>query len=98
MAFEYLFNDKLKGSAGYLYSYTGMEAKYMLFENPELEANSFCSGFAYKYNPRLELNLGVTHILYTSDSYTDTSSGTALDIGYEKGITLVAFGLQYKFR
>lgn len=97
ISMEYIFNESLKASIGYLYTDTGMEAQYMLNEVPELNADSFGAGLVYKWNPNLETTFGVGMVSYDSDSYINTSSGTPLVIGFEKDVFFVALGMQYKF-
>jgi long-chain fatty acid transport protein len=97
IAFEYIFNKKLKASLGYLYSDTGMDAEYMTSYKPELNTNSIGGGIAYEVVPGLILNFALENSFYRDDSYTDTSSGTALDIEFEKNVFTVACGVQYKF-
>jgi long-chain fatty acid transport protein len=98
IAFEYIFNKKLKASLGYLYSDTGMDAEYMTSYKPELNSNSIGGGIAYEAVPGLILNFALENSFYRDDSYVDTSSGTALDIEFEKNVFTVACGVQYKFK
>jgi long-chain fatty acid transport protein len=97
IAFEYTFNEKLKGSLGYLYTVTGIDAEYMTASKPQLNTNSICGGVAYEAIPGLILNFALANSFYEDASYTDTSSGTALDIEYKKNVFTVACGIQYKF-
>jgi long-chain fatty acid transport protein len=98
IAFEYIFNKKLKASLGYLYSNTGMDARYMTSYKPELDTDSIGGGIAYEVVPGLILNFALENSFYRDASYVDTSSGTALDIEYEKNVFTVACGFQYKFK
>ena len=65
IALEYTFNDKLKGSLGYLHTDTGIDAENMLPEAPELDARTIAGGVAYVISQRLRAAfsqlMGVTY-------------------------------------
>jgi len=79
---------------GYLYTKTGVDAENMTPELPELDAHSLGVGVAWEVIPKLALNFGLGHVFYQSDSFV---SVTGAEIEYEKDITFIAFGIQYKF-
>jgi len=93
LALEYTFNSKLKGSIGYAYTDTGIDAKDMLPESPELNANTIVGGVAYEFIPDMILNFGIGNSFYESDSFV-SPIGT---IEYEKNNFFLALGFQYKF-
>lgn len=97
LSLEYMFSDKLKGSIGYMHTDTGIDAKYMTKENPQLSANTVETGIAYSYTPNLDLNFGISKVFYEKDSYIDTSSGSSINVEYSKDIMFMGFGVQYKF-
>ena len=103
IALEYAFSDTLKGSIGYLYTVTGVEAENMTPELPELDAHTLGVGVAWEVIPNLDLNFGLGQVFYQSDSFTRTVfadyTGAPIQetIKYEKDITFLAFGVQYKF-
>jgi long-chain fatty acid transport protein len=90
IACEYTFNPTWKASVGYMYTEVGIEPENMKVETPELNANSIAGGVAYKATPNLDLNLGVLYVFY-KDSTTPTG------IKYDKDVTLIGAGFQYKF-
>lgn len=94
ISLEYIFNKTLKGSIGYLYTNTGVDAKDMLPENPELNANTLATGLEYECIPNMLLNFAIGNVFYEDDSFT-TSDG--IKIEYEKNVFFMAFGIQYKF-
>ncbi len=94
---EYKFDDNLKGTVGYLHTITGMDARYALKEAPELNAESFGCGIVYKYSEKLKMNFGAALVSYHSDSYTDTSSGTAMLITLDKAVKMFSAGAEYRF-
>jgi long-chain fatty acid transport protein len=93
LALEYTFNPKLKGSIGYLYTNTGIDAEDMLPESPELDANTIVGGVAYECIPGMILNFGIGNSFYKSDSFV-SPIGT---VEYEKNNFFIALGAQYKF-
>jgi len=95
LALEYTFNPKFKGSIGYLYTDTGMDAEYMLPEAPQLNANTIGAGVAYEAMPGMMLNFSLGNAFYTSDSFVESTTGTTIE--YEKNNFFMAFGIQYKF-
>ncbi|MEE8300497.1 MAG: outer membrane protein transport protein [Desulfatiglandales bacterium] len=91
IALEYTFNPQLKGSLGYLYTETGIDADNMLPEAPELDAHSVAAGVCYEAIPGLSLNVGLGRTFYLEET---TSSG----VKYNKEVTGIVFGIQYKFK
>jgi len=110
IALEYGFTETLKGSIGYLYTETGVDAKDMTPWLPELDAHTLGAGVVWEVIPNLNLNFGIGQVFYQDDDfvyeyteYTDYSTGVPVevkrqaDVTYEKDITFLAFGIQYKF-
>ena len=94
LAIEYTFNNKLKGSLGYIHTETGIEAKNMLPESPELDADTIGAGVAYECIPDMILNFAIGNAFYQSDSFI---SSIGSEIEYEKNNFFLALGVQYKF-
>jgi long-chain fatty acid transport protein len=90
IACEYTFNPEWKASVGYMYTDVGIDPDNMKVETPELDANSIAGGIAYKATPSLDLNLGILYVFY-KDATTTTG------IKYEKDVTVIGTGIQYKF-
>lgn len=90
LALEYAFNDRIKGSIGYMYTDTGITPDNMSIEQPELNAWSIAAGVMYEVNPALSLNFGVMRSFYSDEV---TSSGVLL----EKEVFIFALGAQYRF-
>ena len=95
IALEYAFTETLKGSIGYLYTETGVDAENMTPELPELDAHTLGGGVVWEVTPNLDLNFGIGQVFYQSDSFVSSTTGAT--IKYEKDITFLAFGVQYKF-
>jgi len=92
---EYGFSEALKGSLGYIYTSTGVEAKDMTPELPELDAHTLGVGTVWEATPGFDINVSLGHVFYKSASFTSTATGATIE--YEKDITFVALGFQYKF-
>jgi long-chain fatty acid transport protein len=92
---EYGFSEALKGSMGYIYTRTGVEAKDMTPELPELDAHTLGAGLVWEATPGFDINWSLGQVFYQSESFTSTATG--LEIEYEKSITFAAIGFQYKF-
>ena len=92
-AVEYLFNDKLLGSFGYLYTKLGMDPEYMLPENPELDANTLGAGVAYAFTEKFHGNFSIGNTFYRDDSWISRIGS----VEYQKSIFFLAAGLEYRF-
>jgi long-chain fatty acid transport protein len=92
---SYQFMDILRGTAGYLYTNTGVEAKDMTPELPELNAHTIGAGLIWEALPKLNLTFSLGHVFYESESFISSTTGATVE--YEKDITFVGFGIQYNF-
>jgi long-chain fatty acid transport protein len=92
IAFEYLFNEKLTGSIGYLRTVLGVDPEYMLPENPELDVNTIGAGIAYAINEKFHTNFSLGNSFYTDDSFVAPPP-----IEYKKNIFFLALGFEYRF-
>lgn len=95
IALEYIFNDKLTGSVGYLYTSLGMDPENMLSENPELDANTLGAGIAYAFTEKFHGNFSIGNSFYSDDSFV---SDTGATVKYEKNVFFLAMGLEYRFQ
>jgi long-chain fatty acid transport protein len=96
IAFEYIFNDKLTGSVGYMYTSLGMDPQNMLPENPELDANTIGAGIAYALNEKFHTNISIGNSFYSDDSFISSTTGAT--VKYEKNVFFLALGLEYRFK
>jgi len=92
---EYGFSETLKGSLGYMYTSTGVDAEYMTPELPELDAHTLGAGVVWEASPGLDINVSLGQVFYQSESFTIPELATTIE--YEKDITFMALGFQYKF-
>jgi len=95
VALEYHFTDSLLFSIGYMHTELGFDPEDMLAENPELDANTLGGGVAYAFNQKFHINFGLGHTWYEDDDFTDNTTGFKVE--YEKDITFVALGVEYRF-
>ena len=90
-AIEYKFKPGLKGSIGYMYTDTGIDADYILPEAPQMGAHTVAAGLSCKLKPDLNFDMGILRAFYDTET---TSTGMKL----EKEVYILAFGIQYKFK
>ncbi len=91
---DYAVTDTLNDTFGYLYTDSGVDkAEDMTPELPELNAHTLGAGLRYQMNDKLKLTFGLGHVFYDDASFV---SGTT-SITYEKAVSFVAFGMEYKF-
>lgn len=93
---DYAVTDALNITGGYLYTNTGVdEAKDMTPELPELNAHTIGAGMKYKMTDALNVTSSLGHVFYQDESFKSAATGAS--IKYEKEITFVGLGLEYKF-
>ncbi|MBC2703864.1 OmpP1/FadL family transporter [Desulfobacula sp.] len=92
---DYAFTDTLNATLGYLYTDSGVDkAEDMTPELPELNAHTLGAGLRYQMNDKLKLTFGLGHVFYDDASFVPAPG---ISITYEKAVTFVAFGMEYKF-
>lgn len=94
LGMAYACNDDLTVTLGYLYTNTGVDARDMTPELPELDAHTLGTGLGYQLSEKLKLVCSLGHVFYQDASFL---SATGPVITYEKQITFVGFGLEYTF-
>ena len=92
IVFEYLFNEKLTGSIGYMHTELGLDPEYMLPENPELDADTIGAGIAYVINDQFHTNFSIGNSFYEDDSYLEPPL-----VEYKKNVFFMALGFEYRF-
>ena len=96
IALEYIFNEKLLGSIGYLHTELGMDpGDIMSPENPELDANTLGIGIAYAFNEKLHTNISIGNAFYEDESFVSELTGAKVE--YKKNVFFLALGLEYRF-
>jgi long-subunit fatty acid transport protein len=90
---EYSLLEKLKVSAGILYTKTGADPDSFVFLNPALDSVTVAGGAAYRFTKNLGVELGVIIPFYNGDDATSLG-GTTVKV--DKSLWIIALGLQCK--
>jgi len=93
---EYGLSEKLRISAGWLATSTGVNSDYQSDQTYSTNTNSFGLGFGYRISPMIDLNLGGQYTFYAdgSKSFTHTVPVTET---YKKTTMLLGVGLDFYF-
>lgn len=97
---EYGINEKLRISAGWLATVTGVNS---LNYNNDLgystNTNTIGAGFGYRISPKIDLNLGAQYTFYAtgSNDLTSVTTGKPFTETYAKKTWLVGVGLDFSF-
>lgn len=94
---EYSMTPKLKVSAGYLYTNTAIDPEALSREALQLDAHSFGGGFQYQFGESLAMNAGAFHSFYRDASRTTIAGVDTYEERFDKALTNMAVGMQYKF-
>ena len=98
---EYSLTEKLRISAGWTHTETGVNLNYQSDQSFSTNTNSFGTGFGYRISPMIDLNLAGQYTFYNDGKkpydprlsfdpnfYTET---------YKKVTWMIAFGLDFYF-
>jgi long-chain fatty acid transport protein len=101
---EYSLTEKLRISAGWETTITGVNDNYQSDLRFDTNTNSFGAGFGYRITPMIDLNLGGQYTTYATDSkdFTHNIGGNPLypvpvTETYTKSTWLVGVGLDFRF-
>ena len=100
---EYALTKSLRASAGWLGTFTGVNADYQSDQRYSLNTNSFGAGFGYRITPMIDVNLGGMYTMYKEGTKTFnhnmTGSGTIKQLTetYNKDTWVVAVGVDLHF-
>jgi long-subunit fatty acid transport protein len=98
---EYGVSEKLRVSAGWLATQTGVNADYQSDMGFSTNTNTFGAGFGYRISPMIDLNIGGQYTLYKDDSKTFNHMLGATPIPvtetYKKSTWLIGVGLDFSF-
>jgi long-subunit fatty acid transport protein len=97
---EYGINEKLRISAGWLATITGVNPIY--YNNSlgySTNTNTIGAGFGYRISPKIDLNLGGQYTFYStgSNNLTSTTTGKSYTETYAKKTWLIGVGLDFSF-
>jgi long-chain fatty acid transport protein len=101
LGLEYGLSEKLRASAGWVATSTGVNDDYMSDMRYSTNTNSFGAGVGYRISPMIDLNLGGQYTFYSDGSkdYNYMLGGNPIPVTetYAKKTWIVAVGLDFYF-
>jgi len=98
---EYSLTEKLRASAGWVATSTGVNSDYQSDMRYSTNTNSIGAGFGYRISPKIDLNLGAQYTFYAEGSKDfNHMLGTfpvAVTETYNKKTWVVGVGLDFSF-
>jgi len=98
---EYGITEKLRISAGWVHTITGVNLYYQSDMSYSTNTNSFGGGFGYRITPMIDLNLGGQYTFYKEGSkdYNHVLGINPIPVTetYNKKTWIVAIGLDFSF-
>jgi long-chain fatty acid transport protein len=96
LGLEYALTQKLRISAGWSHTTTGVNSNYQSSMSFSTNTNSYGGGFGYRINPMIDLNLAFQRAFYAegSKSFSDIAAYTET---YNKSTWMIAAGLDFSF-
>jgi long-subunit fatty acid transport protein len=97
---EYGLTDKLRISAGWSHTSTGVNQNYQGDQSFSTNTNSIGTGFGYRFSPMIDFNLGYQRAFYASDTKnfdTKLPGGRGYYETYNKSTWMIAAGLDFYF-
>jgi len=93
---EYALTEKLRISAGWSHTTTGVNLNYQSSMSFSTNTNSFGGGFGYRITPMIDLNLAFQRAFYAEGSkpFSDITTYTET---YNKSTWMIAAGLDFYF-
>ncbi len=96
LGLEYALTEKLRISAGWSHTSTGVNDNYQSSMTFSTNTESFGGGFGYRISPMIDLNLAFQRAFYAegSKSFSDIAPYTET---YNKSTWMIAAGLDFSF-
>ena len=99
---EYSLTEKLRVSAGWVATSTGVNSAYQNDQRYSTNTNSFGAGIGFRISPMIDLNLGGQYTTYKEGSKNITHLLGATSVPgiietYNKKTMIVAIGLDFTF-
>jgi len=102
LGLEFGISDKIRVSAGWLTTKTGVNDLYQSDRRFSLNTNSFGGGFGFSLLPSLEIDLGASFTVYQDGSkdYNYLLGTTSIPVteSYDKSVWLVSAGLSFSIQ
>jgi long-chain fatty acid transport protein len=94
-AAEYALVEKLKVSAGFLYTKTGDGSDSYVYLNPALDSITLAGGAIFQITEKLSAEFGIIKPFYFDDEASSAFPPT-VTVDVDKSLVILAPGLQYK--
>jgi len=98
---EYSISEKLRVSAGWAHTITGVNSNYQSDMSYSTNTNSFGGGFGYRITPMIDLNIGGQYTFYQEDTKNFSHMLGTIPVPvtetYNKKTWLVGIGLDFSF-
>jgi len=99
---EYSLSEKLRASAGWVATSTGVNSDYQNDQRYSTNTNSFGAGFGYRITSMIDLNIGGQYTMYKEGSKNithllGTTSVPGITETYNKKTMIFAIGLDFTF-
>jgi long-subunit fatty acid transport protein len=99
---QYAVNNKLRASAGWLGTFTGVNSNYISDQRYSTNTNTFGGGIGYRITPMIDLNIGGAYTIYDlGEKEYNYLLGGALPVPvketYDKATWIIAVGLDIHF-
>ena len=98
---EYGLTEKLRVSAGWVATLTGVNESYQSDQRYSTNTNSFGAGFGFQINPMIDLNIGGQYTRYAEGSkdFTHNLGADAITVKetYNKSTWIIGAGLDFAF-
>ena len=101
LGFEYTVSEKLRASAGWLGTFTGVNKNYQNDQTYSLNTNSFGAGVGYRLNSMIDLNIGGQYTFYKEGSkmFDHRFATYAVPVveTYNKNTWVIGIGADFSF-
>jgi long-chain fatty acid transport protein len=98
---EYGLSEKLRVSAGWLATKTGVNEEYQSDQTYSTDTNSFGAGFGFRITPMIDLNVGGQFTMYDEGEKTFNHMLGEVPVSvtetYDKETWLIGVGLDFAF-
>ena len=97
LGIQYGLTEKLRLSAGWLTTITGVNDNYQSDQRFDLNTNTFGGGFGYRITNMIDLNIAGQYTFYKDGSKEYTYNTIPVTETYDKRTWLIALGLDFHF-
>ena len=97
LGIQYGLTEKLRISAGWLTTFTGVNDNYQGDQNFDLNTNTFGGGFGYRINKMIDINIGGQYTVYKDGTKEFTRNAIPVTETYDKKTWVIGAGLDFYF-